>query len=82
VTRGTVCTAALESTLPEYPGALQEGYTHVRALAKRFTPYATALRDAIARTAEVEDAGSAALYTDLSRGIDQQLGFLDAHLYR
>ena len=54
----------------------------VRALAERFAPYATGLRDAIARAAEVEDAGSAALYTDLSRGVDQQLGILDAHLHR
>ena len=82
VARGTVRTAALESTLPEYPSALQEGYAHVWALAERFAPYATGLRDAIARTAEVEDAGSAALYTDLSRGVDQQLGVLDAHLHR
>lgn len=82
VAHGTVRTAALGSTLPEYPGALQEGYAHVRALAERFAPYATGLRDAIARAAEVEDAGSAALYTDLSRGVDQQLGILDAHLHR
>jgi starvation-inducible DNA-binding protein len=81
VAHGTVRTAALESTLPEYPGALQEGHAHVRALAERFAPYATGLRDAIARAAEVEDAGSAALYTDLSRGVDQQLGVLDAHLH-
>jgi starvation-inducible DNA-binding protein len=82
IVHGTVRTAALGSTLPEYPGALQEGYVHVRALAERFAPYATGLRDAIARAAEVEDAGSAALYTDLSRGVDQQLGILDAHLHR
>jgi starvation-inducible DNA-binding protein len=79
--RGTVRTAALESTLLEYPGALQEGSTHVRALAERFAPYATGLRDAIMRAAEVEDAGSAALYTDLSRGVDQLLGGLDAYLH-
>ena len=80
--RGTVRTAAMESALPEYPGALQEGYAHVRALTERFAPYAAVLRDAIARAAEVEDAGSAALYTDLSRGVDQLLGVLDAHLHR
>ena len=54
----------------------------MRALAERFALYATVLQDAIARAAEVEDAGSAALYTDLSRGVDQQLGVLDAHLHR
>jgi len=80
--RGTVRMAALQSTLPEYPGALLEGAGHVRALADRLAPYATALRDAIARAAEVEDAGSAALYTDLSRKVDKQLGDLETHLYR
>ena len=66
----------------KYPGTLQDGYARVRALAERFAPYATGLRDAMARAAEVEDAGSVALYTDLSHGIDQQFGILDAHLHR
>ena len=82
VARGTTRTAATQSTLPEYPGAPLEGHAHMRALAERFASYATALRDDIARAAEVEDAGSAAVYTDLSRGVDKQLGVLDAHLYR
>lgn len=77
---GTARTAALQSTLPEYPAALVEGPTHVAALAERFAHYATALRGNITRAADVEDAGSAALYTDLSRGVDKQLWFLDAHL--
>jgi len=81
VARGTVRTAATQSTLPEYPGALLEGQAHLRALAERFAPYATALRDAIARAAEVEDAGSAAVYTDISRGVDKQLGGLDTYLH-
>ena len=82
VARGTTRTAAMQSTLPEYPGAPLEGQAHMRALAERFASYATALRDDIARAAEVEDAGSAAVYTDLARGVDKQLGVLDAHLYR
>ena len=82
VARGTIRTAVTQSTLPEYPGAILEGHAHVLALAERFAPYAMALRDDIARAADVEDAGSAALYTDLSRGVDQQLSVLDAHLHR
>lgn len=82
VAGGTVRMAALQSTLPEYPGALHAGAGHVRTLAERLASYATALRDAIARAAEVEDAGSAALYTDLSRGVDKQLGDLETYLYR
>ena len=82
VARGTVRTATGQSLLPEYPDAILDGPAHVRALAERVAPYATALRDNITLAADVEDAGSAALYTDLSRGVDQQLGVLDAHLDR
>jgi starvation-inducible DNA-binding protein len=81
VTRGTVRTVAMHSTLPEYPGAIMDGDAHVRALAERFAPYATALRADSAHATEVEDAGSAAIYTDISRGVDQRLGFLEAYLH-
>ena len=79
---GTARTAATQSRLPEYPGAIMDGDAHVRALAERFAPYATALRADIAHATEVEDAGSAAIYTDLSRGVDKRLGFLEAYLHR
>lgn len=79
VAQGTIRIAALQSTLPEYPAVLMEGSAHVRALAERFASYATALRDNITHAADVEDAGSAALYTDISRRVDKQLWFLEAH---
>jgi len=72
--RGTIRTAARHSTLPEYPGALMDGDAHVRALAERFGPYATGLRADIAHAAEVAEAGSAALYTDIARGVDTRSG--------
>jgi len=78
---GTVRTAATHSTLPEYPGGLVEGNAHVLALAERFAQYATTLRDDIVHAADVEDAGSAAVYTEISRGVDKQLWVLDAHLH-
>src|SRR5919109_146363 len=80
--RGTARTAAMHSTLPEYPGAIMDGDAHVRALAERFASYATALRADIAHATDVEDAGSAAIYTDISRGVDKRLGFLEAYLHR
>jgi starvation-inducible DNA-binding protein len=82
VARGTVRTATMRSTLPEYPGTILDGPAHVQALAERVAPYATALRDNITLAADVEDAGSAAVYTDISRGVDKQLWVLDAHLHR
>jgi starvation-inducible DNA-binding protein len=81
VVMGTARTAALQSRLPEYPSALVEGNTHVLALVERFAHYATVMRSAITLAADVEDAGSAAVYTDISRGVDKQLWILEAHLH-
>ncbi len=77
---GTALTAGLQSTLAEYPGTLVEGHAHVLALAERFAPYAAMMRADIAHAADVEDAGSAAIYTDISRGVDRWLWLLDVHL--
>jgi len=78
---GTARTAAAQSRLTEYPGTIVEGHTHVVALAERFADYARAMREGIALSTDVEDAGSAAVYTEISRGVDKRLWSLDAHLY-
>jgi DNA-binding ferritin-like protein len=64
VARGTARTAATQSTLLEYPSDLIEGSAHVLALAERFASYSTALRTSMKHAMDVEDVGSAALYTD------------------
>jgi starvation-inducible DNA-binding protein len=58
------------------------GDAHVLALAERFAQYATVLRANIAQAADVEDANTANLYTDISRGVEKRLGSLDAYLHR
>lgn len=80
VVMGTVRMAALQSKLPEYPDAVMEGDGHVLALVERFGRYAVTLRNDITLAADVEDAGSAAVYTDISRGVDRQLWILETHL--
>jgi starvation-inducible DNA-binding protein len=82
VVMGTVRMAAMQSKLPEYPDALMEGDGHVLALVERFGQYAMTLRDDIVLAADVEDAGSAAIYTAISRGVDRQLWILETHLRR
>lgn len=79
---GTARTAATQSTLPEYPSDLAAGNAHVLALAERFGPYTKAMREAIAHAADVGDADTAAVYTDISRGVDKRLQFLEAHLHQ
>jgi starvation-inducible DNA-binding protein len=78
---GTARTAATQSTLAEYPSELVAGDAHVLALVERLAPYTTAVRNAIAHAADVGDADTAAVYTDISRGIDQRLSFLEAYLH-
>jgi starvation-inducible DNA-binding protein len=81
VALGTVRTAALQSTLPEYPSDMAAGHAHSLALAERFGPYTTTMRDTIAHAADVGDADTAAVYTDISRGADKRLQFLEAYLH-
>jgi starvation-inducible DNA-binding protein len=82
VALGTARTAATHSTLPEYPRDIATGDAYVLALAERFAPYTTAMRDAITHATDVGDADTAAVYTDISRGVDQRLAGLDTHLHR
>lgn len=82
VVMGTARTAALLSKLADYPAALVEGDDHVAALVDQFAHYALAMRRGITLATDVEDAGSAAVYTDISRGVDKQLWILEAHLHR
>lgn len=78
--RGTVRMAAAGSRLPEYPSVLPEGLEHVAALAERFAQYGAFVRQEIDRTAELGDAATSDLLTEIQRVIDKQLWFLDAHL--
>ena len=80
VVMGTTRIAATRSQLAEYPPTLIEGNAHVGALVERFAHYAMMMRSSITQAADVEDAGSAAIYTDISRGVDKQLWLLETHL--
>jgi starvation-inducible DNA-binding protein len=80
VARGTASTAAMQSRVAASPDTLVDDRAQVEALAERFAPYARAMRGSIGLAADVEDADTAAVYTDLSRGVDKQLWILEAHL--
>jgi DNA-binding ferritin-like protein len=63
----------MQSGLPEYPGAIVAGPAHVVARAERVASYSTAIWGGIALAVDVEDADSAAVYGDISRGVDKRL---------
>ncbi len=79
---GTVRLAAATSRLPEYPRTLTDGMAHVEALADRYAHYAATTRAAIDAATAAGDAATADLLTEVARGVDKHLWFLEAHLQR
>jgi starvation-inducible DNA-binding protein len=77
---GTVRMAAASSRLPEIPTGINAGVEYVRALVERYGIHANAMRDAIDEADEAEDKDTADLFTEISRELDKDLWFLQAHL--
>ena len=77
---GTVRMAAGASRLDEYPLDLGGSMQHVEALAERFAALGATTRSAIEAAEELGDADTADLFTEVSRGLDKSLWFLEAHL--
>lgn len=77
---GTVRMAAEHSALPEYPTDAIEGLEHVAALVERFGLYTSRIRSAIDEADSLGDKATADLYTEIARGADKRLWFLEAHL--
>ncbi len=80
VAEGTVRTAVARSRLEEYPLAIADGMAHVTAVAKALSTFGHDARTTIDEATELEDAGTADLFTEVSRGIDQWLWFVEAHV--
>jgi starvation-inducible DNA-binding protein len=77
---GTVRMSAGASRLAEYPLDAGGSMGHVEALAERFAALAATTRSAIEATGRLGDADTADLLTEVSRGLDKSLWFLEAHL--
>ena len=77
---GTARMAADASRLPEYPLDAVDGRQHVEALTARFADLAKTSRAAIDAASSFEDVDTADLFTEVSRGLDKHLWFLEAHL--
>jgi starvation-inducible DNA-binding protein len=70
---------AKNSPLPAWPMDQRQDVSVIRLLSERLGVAANLTRQAIAETAE-RDAGSSDLCTEVSRQLDQDLWFLEAHL--
>src|SRR5215216_3127602 len=79
VAEGTVGMVAERSTLPGYPLTLTTGVEHVAALADALAGFGRTVRVGIEEMNELEDADSADILTEISRGVDKWLWFVEAH---
>lgn len=79
---GTTRQVAAASTIGEYDLGAVNGFEHVRALADQVAKLAASVRSAIQQSAEMGDPTTADLFTEISRTLDKDLWFLEAHLQK
>jgi starvation-inducible DNA-binding protein len=80
VAAGTARTVAANSRIKEFPADAFDGTAVLTALADRYARLAKSTRAAIARCEELDDQGTMDLFTEVVRGLDKSLYFLEAHL--
>ena len=79
IAEGTVGVVAGRTSLVDYPLVLSKGSEHVAALSDALAAFGRTVRVGIEEMNELEDAGSADILTEISRGVDKWLWFVEAH---
>lgn len=77
---GTAQVVAGSTKLPAYPTGIYAIADHIAALIDSYAAYANAVRENIDETDEAGDPDTADLFTEVSRAVDTQLWFLEAHV--
>ncbi len=80
VAEGTLRAAAKRSGLAEYPLAIADGKEHVEALSRALAYVGETVRKSIDTADEMGDRDTADILTEISRSIDKDLWFVEAHL--
>ncbi len=78
--QGTVQVATQNSFLVPYDLGLADENRHVFAVAGSLAAFGQSVREASTKCAAFGDADTADLFTEMSRGIDQQLWFVESHV--
>ena len=77
---GTTQDITRDSQLAPYPTDIYKVADHLAALIDRYSVFGNAVRENIDVTDEAGDPDTADLLTEVSRAIDKQLWFLEAHV--
>lgn len=80
IAEGTLEAVVNRTQLKAYPMDLTSGREHVQAVASALAAFGKTVRENIDKTDELGDAGTADLFTGISREIDKQLWFVEAHV--
>jgi len=80
VADGNLRSVATRSTLAAYTATGGNGRAHVEALSTSLAAFGKQARAAIAKCDELGDADSTDIFTEVSRGTDKWLWFIEAHL--
>jgi starvation-inducible DNA-binding protein len=79
IAEGTARVAAARSRLEEYPLTIADGSAHVEAVSRALSTFGEEVRNTIDETDALGDADAADIFTEISRGIDKWLWFVEAH---
>ncbi len=77
---GTVRQSAEHSKLPEYDLRAVDGKHHIRALVDRYSDYNRLIRTAVGEAQEHKDPATEDLYTEILRGAELDMWFLESHV--
>ena len=80
VAEGTARMVAKRTSLSEYPANMADGRGHVDALSSALATFGKAARKGIDDANNLGDLDTADVFTEISRGIDKWLWFVEAHL--
>lgn len=80
VAEGTVRVVVARSKLVDYPLTLTSGDEHAAALSDSLADFGKSAREGIDEMEKLEDAVSQDMLTEITRGTDQWLWFVESHL--
>ena len=77
IAEGTAQAVARRTSLDEYWLSTADGQGHIDALSKTLAAFGRHVRYASAQATELKDADTAAIFTEIARGIDKWLWFVE-----
>jgi starvation-inducible DNA-binding protein len=80
VARGTVQVVSAQSQLRAYPLEAGDWRTHVLAMRDALATFGRGARKAIDDATALNDADTADMFTEISRGVDKSLWMVEAHV--